>query len=232
MKTKLKKIFIDYIPMALTAVLIIVSAIINNQSFIKTLPTLVTLIVQLMSSRANRYAFLIGGTNAILYSIAPFSEGLYFSVMTCLCISSPIQYFSFFVWKRKKNAKDPQKTELRFLGIKKCIVAVAITVAVWVPFYWLSKSVFNGTLAVLDSFSFVWSITMSFLSAFRYIESQYLNILGCVIGIVTWTIICMENPNNLNYLVISYYNLIMVIKAVVNWTRQYINDKREKELCQ
>jgi len=103
MNIKLKKIFIDYIPMALTAVLIIVSAIINNQSFIKTLPTLVTLIVQLMSSRANRYAFLIGGTNAILYSIAPFSEGLYFSVMTCLCISSPIQYFSFFVWKRKKN---------------------------------------------------------------------------------------------------------------------------------
>ena len=48
--------------MLLTAILIIVFSIIRKQSFLKTLPTLVTLIVQLLLARANRFAFLLGGT--------------------------------------------------------------------------------------------------------------------------------------------------------------------------
>ena len=118
MNTKNRKIFIDYIPMALTAVLIITFAIINKQSFIMTLPTLVTLIVQIMVVRANRYAFLVGGTNALLYAIAPWTEKLYFSVVSCVCISAPIQYMSFFIWNKKKSKR---KFEHKLTIIKQII---------------------------------------------------------------------------------------------------------------
>lgn len=232
MKSKFKKIFIDYIPMALTAALIIASAIINKQTFIKTMPTLITLVVQIMVARANRYAFLVGGTNAILYSVAPWQEGLYFSVLSNIAISAPIQYMSFFIWNKKKSARDSKKTELKFLGLTKFIAVVAATFALWIPCYYLCKPFFSGALALLDSLAFVWGITVSILAAFRYIDSQYLNIFAVIVGIVMWVIVCIENPNNLNYLIISFYNLFMVIKAAVNWTKQYINDKREKELCQ
>jgi nicotinamide mononucleotide transporter PnuC len=215
--------------MALTAVLIVTFAIINKQSFIKTLPTLVTLGVQIMVVRASRYAFLVGGTNALLYAIAPWSEGLYFSVISCVCISAPIQYMSFFIWNKKKSRRNSRNTELKFLGLGKCILAVAVTLAVWFPCYWLLRPFFSGALALLDSLTFVLGITISLLSAFRYIDSQYLNIFSCCLAILTWTIVCIESPNNLNYLVISFYNLFMVAKAAINWTKQYKNDKREKE---
>lgn len=42
---KIKKLLIDYVPMACAAILIITFSIIKEQSFIKTLPTLVTLVV-------------------------------------------------------------------------------------------------------------------------------------------------------------------------------------------
>jgi len=230
MTEKTKKIFIDYIPMALTAALIIVFAFINKQSFIKTLPTLVTLAVQLMMTRANRFAFLVGGTNAILYSIAPWQEKLYFSVVSSLFISAPIQYFSFFNWRRKRRAANSRNTELKMLGTLKVICVIAATFAAWVPCYFLLRPFFSGPLAILDSLGFVWGIAVSLLSAFRYIDSQYLNIFGCTISIATWFIICLESPNNFNYLIISFYNLFMVTKAAINWTKQYRSDKKEKEI--
>ena len=216
--------------MALAAILIIVFAVINKQSFIKTLPTLVSLCVQLLMVRANRYAFLIGGTNALLYAIAPWSEGLYFSVISCTCISAPIQYMSFFIWNKKQNRKSVKNTELKILGFGKCLLVMAATFAVWVPCYLLLRPFFNGALAIFDSLAFVLGIATSLLAAFRYVDSQYINILGCMVGITTWTIVCISAPNNLNYLVISCYNLFMVIKAATSWTRQYVHSKKLKEM--
>ena len=169
MKSKFKKIFIDYIPMALTAALIIASAIINKQTFIKTMPTLITLVVQIMVARANRYAFLVGGTNAILYSVAPWQEGLYFSVLSNIAISAPIQYLSFIMWNKKKSKKDASKTQLRVLGPIQRIAIIVATLIAWIPFYFLCRSFFTGDLVVLDSLVFVWGITVALLAAFRYI---------------------------------------------------------------
>ena len=229
MKISLKKLFIDYIPMALAAILMITFAIINEQSFIKTLPTLVSLVVQILSIRANRYAFLIGGTNAMLYCVAAYQEGLYFSILSNILISTPLQYLSFIMWNKKKSAKDARKTQLRVLKPYSRIMIIVATLIAWIPFYFLCRSFFTGDLVVLDSLVFVWGITVALLAAFRYIDSQYLNLFPCAAGIYMWAVICISTPSNLNYLIISFYNLFMVSKASVNWTLQYLNDKKAEE---
>jgi len=60
---------LDYALMAAIAALIIVFAVLREQSFLKTLPTLITLVVLVLLANANRFAFLLGGTNALLYGI-------------------------------------------------------------------------------------------------------------------------------------------------------------------
>ena len=92
---KLKKLIDNYLLTLAAAVLIIVFAILREQSFLKTLPTLVTLVVQLLLVRANRYAILLGGTNALIYGAAYLSEGLYFSCISAVLMSAPLQYYSF-----------------------------------------------------------------------------------------------------------------------------------------
>ena len=84
MNIKMKRALIDYLPMALAAAMIITFAVWKEQTFFKTLPTLVTLAVQLLNVRVNRYAFLLGGINAVVYGIVYLTEGLYFSMISAL----------------------------------------------------------------------------------------------------------------------------------------------------
>ena len=54
----------------------------------KTLPTIVTLFVQLLMMSANRYAFLLGGCNSVIYGIVYFIEGVPFSGISALVLSA------------------------------------------------------------------------------------------------------------------------------------------------
>ena len=74
-----KKLLVDYLPMAVTGAFIIYFAITREQSFIKVLPTLITLVAQLLNAKANRLVFLVGGANTVLYGITYLFEHLYFS---------------------------------------------------------------------------------------------------------------------------------------------------------
>ena len=228
MRQNVKKLFIDYIPAILTATLIIVFSILRQQTFIKTLPTLVTLVVQILLSRANRFGFLLGGINAVIYGISYFDEGLYFSLVSALVISAPMQIYSFFNWSKKQIRAN--RTELKTLSLKMRIAMIALTLCAWLVMFLGLSRIFEGAqLSGFDSFSFVAGTVVTFLAAFRYIESQYLSAFSCCMAIIMWIIICIRNPSNINYLIISFYNLFMVLKAAINWTRQYMEDKKGKE---
>ena len=140
---KLKKLIDNYLLTLAAAVLIIVFAILREQSFLKTLPTLVTLVVQLLLVRANRYAFLLGGTNALIYGAAYLSEGLYFSCISAVLMSAPLQYYSFVVWSRRR---EKPVGGLRFLSPGKLLATVGATVAIWLVCYFamgISSSTFS-----------------------------------------------------------------------------------------
>ena len=228
MKLKKRNLFIDYIPMLLTAILIIVFSIMRKQTLLKTLPTLITLVVQLLLARANRFAFLLGGANALIYGISYLDEGLYFSMISAILISAPIQIYSFFNWSKKKTGAN--RTELKTLSPRMRIAVLIVTLAAWLTILFGFSGLFkNARLPAFDSFAFVAGTVVSVLAAFRFVESQYLSSFSCALHIVMWTIICTSNPSNINYLIISVYNLFMVVKAAINWTRLYIRDKKEKE---
>ena len=228
MRSNKKRLIIDYLPAMLTAVLIIVFSYLRQQTFIKTLPTLVTLVVQILLSYANRFGFLLGGINALVYGISYFDEGLYFSFVSAVLISAPIQIYSFLNWSKKQIKAN--RTELKLLSPKMRIAIIGGTVAAWLAvFFGLSGLFVTAQLPAFDSFSFVAGTVVSLLAAFRYVESQYLSAFSCCMAIIMWIIICTRNPSNVNYLIISVYNLFMILKAAINWTEQYIEDKKERE---
>lgn len=224
---KKTKLIFDYALMAAVAAMIIVFAILREQSFIKTLPTLITLVVQMLMVKANRFAFLLGGTNALLYGVANYTEGLYFSLASAVLISAPIQYYSFFSWS--KNSHGGQ-AELKFMK-KSCLAAViALSLAGWMGCYFGLSWLFEGqSYPLLDTYIFVMGITVSFLAAWRYIESQYLNIISTILGLGLWILLTLRDPSNFNYVIINVYNLYRIIQASVSWTKKYYQSKKEKE---
>lgn len=225
---KLRKWLIDYIPMGLTAFLILYFAITREQSFLKTLPTLITLIVQLLLVAANRYAFLLGGLNCALYGLAYWTEGLYFSTFYTLLASLPLQLFSFLNWKKHRDRRH--SAELKFLSAKQRLLTVLITLTGWAICYFFMAPLFKtANVPSLDTLSFVVGIIVSVLAAFRFIDSQYLNLVNCGAQVVIWVVLALSNPGNLNYVIISFYNLFRVAEAAILWTRQYLQAKKEKE---
>lgn len=220
-----RELIIDYIPAALAAVLIIVFAVLREQTLLKTLPTLITLVVMLMSVRANRFAFLVGAGNCILYTLAYVSEGIYFSAINAFLVSMPIQIFSFFVWSRHKDGKTRSRlTRMKWWQLLLSVVAIF---PAWAGCYFGLGAFFEGNMALLDSLIFVLGILISVLIAFRFIEGQYFNLLSCLLNLAMFVIICIESPGNINFLIISVYNLFRVCQAAVNWTSLYVRSKNE-----
>ena len=107
---KNKNIYLRYIPMSLAAAFLLFFAVKNAlypaegeeielwYHIFKTLPTIVTLFVQLLMMSANRYAFLLGGCNSVIYGIVYFMEGVPFSGISALVLSFLPQIYTFFNW--------------------------------------------------------------------------------------------------------------------------------------
>lgn len=221
---RMKKILMDYLPVFLAGVLIVCFAIHNAQSFIKTLPTLITLGVQLLMCRANRFGFLVGGFNAILYGVIYFGEGLYFSGINAALFSAPVQFFSFANWSKKQTGKN--HTALRTMRLRTWIIAMAAALTGWAITGLLLAPFFKDALLPgFDTFLFAWGLVYPVLASLRYVESQYMSAFAGLINIIMWSIICVEQPNNINYLIIGIYGLFMGIKTCVHWTKQYRQDQ-------
>lgn len=230
MKLKItkKELFIDYIPTILVGIMIIAFAIRNGQTVIKTLPTLITLVVLIMSVRANRYAFLVGASNCVLYTIAYMSEGVYFSAASAFLVSMPIQIFSFFVWSKHKSGKT--KSELIRMKWWQLLLSIVAIFPAWAGCYFGISGLIGGNEPLLDSLVFILGLLISALVAFRFIEGQYFNIVSCLIALAMWIAIFIEDPSNVNFVIISCYNLFRTVQAAINWTVLYLKRKNEKKI--
>ena len=77
-KEKRKIFWVDTLPMILAGAGILIFSMLNKQHPVKTLPTLISLAVMLLAARANRYSYLLGAMNVLLYTVGYFMEGLVF----------------------------------------------------------------------------------------------------------------------------------------------------------
>ena len=220
-----KKFWLEWVPIGICAVAILICAFVFGQKWYKVLPTLNTLIILLLSARVDRRSFLLGGINAAFYGIGYFTEGLYFSVINCLLVSMPLQLFSFFNWKKHS---DGASTKLRSLGWKGEIVVLSSTALGCLLCYWFLLPFFAGEKqAALDIFLFVIGLVITVLSMLRYVEAPYYNLISSVANLVMWMLICAGNIADLNYLIMATYSLFRVVQSVVTWTKQYQKGKKE-----
>ena len=196
----------------------------------KTLPSIITLFVQLMLIGANRYAFLLGGFNSVIYSIVYFIEGVPFSAISALVVSCLPQIYSFFNWS--KNSRKTGKVSLRWLPAKYRVLSVVAAMVIWsICYFWLSKYMVLK-IPFFDTIGFALGLVCAVLSAGRYIESQYISFVSCILSLIMWTILTVQNPSNINLAIICVYNLYCVGQAAVNWTLIYIKDKKAAEIVE
>lgn len=217
-KEKRKIFLVDTLPMILAGAGILIFSMLNKQHPVKTLPTLISLAVMLLAARANRYSYLLGAMNVLLYTVGYFMEGLVFSIVSAIFISFPMQMWTFFNWKRHTTGRQ---VHFKRLNPRQWALSLGGLGVLWGLCMLFLRPLFaSAAHPGLDALMFVIDIISTLLTALVFVESQYIKAAGTLVYLVMWGAIVLEHPENANYLIIGFYNVWRVFQCAIVWTKQ------------
>lgn len=227
MKAKTKKfVAFELIPVLVAFSLIAGLGAYYGQMLIKILPVCISLVVVLLSARANRYTFLLGAANSVLYMAGYFLEKLYGTVLSA-AFGAVLQLVSFFRWRSRAYGRATRFRKMRG-GVRAAFVA-AFAAAWGVAAFALGRA--GGNAVALDSLSLVLGFTLPVLIMFAYLEALPLQILNSALVVALWiSIIAQGNLANLTYLVSGVYGFYMTVRMVITWITLY-RAQRAEERC-
>ncbi len=210
---------VQFIPMAITAILILATGIIFKQPVFVMLPLFVSLVVNYLQSKVSRTAYLLGGLNSLIYAaIYFFFLKLYASAASAVLVSFTMQIATYILWKRKPAGKAT--VFKKFTGAQRAGLAV-IFVIVWLVVYFvISKTDANNSF--LDVTSTVFGTFVTIIIVFAYIEYAPLMIVSALLSLVLNCKIALEQPEYITYIIYSLYCLYCQIKACVNVRQLWI----------
>ena len=225
-----KKIFRDYVPMAITAIGILVCAIVFKQTFIKVLPLFFSLIIMLLNSRANRIGFLLGAANSGIYLIGYFLEGVY-GTMASTLFGIAMALIAYFRWKKDSYGKA---TIFRSFTAKQRVLGASFLILAWATSSIVLWKM-GGTAVVFDGLTLVLGIVVPILNVVAYIEAPVLNIISVTAQVILWIeVVCLDGKlANLTYLIYMVYALYMTTRTFLRWVAWYreqhsLDDKEER----
>jgi len=211
--------------MVLTAVLITIAGIYYKQHPLHILPLYVSLVIGALQAKANRFASLMGGINSVLYAIVYFYLGLYASALYAILFSCPVQLVTFVRWNQKKYGSS---TVFRKMTSKQRIV-VSVSFVFSVAAVMLVLNLLKSDYSFIDSLSSLMGILISFLTMFAFIEYTWLMLPSGIIGIFLNIATMKAHPQQLTYLIFSFYSLICVTRAFFMVLKLYKEQQLKKD---
>lgn len=215
-KEFLKDNLFVFICASITFVAILASAIIFKQNPIVTLPLFISLFVMFLNARVSRYAFLVGGLNSILYAVSYLFIGLYAMAINALVISFPLQIITFINWNKRTEGGI---TALKKMKWKWRILLSLAFVFAWVAMY-VIFSLAGSPYLVLDNTAALIGITVTVLSMLRFSEYAPLNLVSVAISLVTHTVVFLDDPSNITYVIYTLYSGICIVAAMIRMNKK------------
>ena len=199
-----------YILAAVTFVLITVTAIMFEQSFIRLLPLYASIIIRMLHSRANRYGYLFGGVNQLLYALTYLYYHLYSSMLYALLVSFPLQIVVFITWSRKSYKSSTEFKSLtprgRLWWLLSGIAAYAIYTLV------IINTQPDANQPLIDSASFMLGIVGSALTILSYREYTYLSVAHNILSLILYVSVAFTSPDIITYVIFTVYAVICSLK--------------------
>lgn len=229
MLTKIKQLYLkDKFMFALVSVVfvLIFSFGIKYESQLwRMIPLMVSLVVMLLQSNANRFAYLLGACNCVLYTASNYVVGLYATAASSLFMSLPLQVLTFLRWQ--KNAYKNSAKFKCLSGKQRVLVFGGLPVA-WGVVY-LIFSLFDSPYFLLDSTTTLVGIFATVLCILLYIEHSYLTIFNLVLQFVLYLKVLSDHPGQITYLVYNVYAIICVIRGYFRMRELYKEQQKEME---
>lgn len=201
------------IMLPITFLLILATGIIFKQELLAILPLFVSLGVMVLQARVNRYAWLVGSLNSLLYCYYYFSMGLMSNFLYALIISFPLQMITFFNWRKKTTDKV---TRLKKMSPRQRILAISAFLLAWWGIFFGISFFPNASYSILDTLTSVLGIAVTILTALRFSEYVFLQLVSGAINIVMYVAIIWDGElESITYLIYAIYCLVCIVLAAV-----------------
>jgi len=205
-----------------TFLLLVCAALVTGQKFLFMIPLFVSLFVMALQSEANRFGYLIGGINSLIYAAVYVFFGLYATAINCVIISFPLQILTFIFWNKRKYKKS---VLFKKMSAKTRLMLTVLFFAVWlVSFSILVKN--SSIYALLDSFTSVLGTIVSVLTLLAFIEYSYLALISCISGIALHVQLVVQDPSQLTYLIYACYSFYCTVFAFFTVRKLYAEQRK------
>ena len=208
----------------ITFILITATALIYSEDGFIIVPLYVSLAIMLLQSKANRYAFLLGGINSLLYAGVYAYTGLYAMAAYAALVSCPLQLVTFLNWSKRPYGNA---TVFKKLSLKNKVILFASFVVLWL-LMWAFFSLFHSAYLLFDNTVTLLGIASTVLCALSFVDYAYLQIAGVGISIVLYSQMLHTKPIQITYLIYSVFALVSSVKALGKMNRLYIEQKTEE----
>ena len=172
----------------------------------------------LLQSRVNRYAFIVGAINAILYAIAYMKMSLHATALYAILVSCPMQVMIFVNWSRYTNQRE---TKLRKMSVKSRVELFGGMLAGWLLLYMIFSG-WNSQYLLLDNSVAVLGTISTVLCALRFKEYTFLQILTNAISFTTYLMMVEAEPSRIIWVISSVNAIVCTWLA---WSN--MNEKEE-----
>lgn len=204
-----------------SVIAITVTGILFRQSLVRIFPLYISLIIDMLQSKASRYSYLLGGLNCIIYTVAYVSLGLYATAASTLLFSCPVQLVTFWRWSRRSYK---QSTEFRNLKPVHWLVGGIVFIICFITIQFVLK-VANSSYPTLDNLSTLISLVVSLLSLLSFREYSWLMPVTCLINLILYFVMAMDDLAQITYLIYAMNSMTCVIMQFFSVRKLYKEQK-------
>lgn len=231
-KNLIKENLIYIIIFILDLILICVNRAINgfgNILWVSDLSSFFGILNVIFTAKHTIFGLIFNLISTIFISVTSIYQKLWLNAVCCIFISVPSLLIGIIKWH--KNEKSGNGQNLNTLSKKSRIFAFVSFIIVSIIALLILKY-FNGNLYYLDAFYSISCVYGILLCSFAFIDQFKYFITSNVIGIVMYTILTIQNINNLPFLFTTIIYLIVNIMGYINWIKikkNIENNKRESK---
>lgn len=211
-KTKIASLLYE----AVVFLLMLAGILYYRPSVFSYIPLLVSVVVMLLQAKVNRYAFLLGAANSILYAVAYVKMSLFATALYALLVSCPLQVATFLNWKchtaKNKTALKHMANRRRLLLLFCMLGGFAILYAIFLAF--------DSQYLLLDNAITVLGIAASVLCLLRFSEYAFLQIATNGIMLVTFLLMLKTDPSRIIWAINSANAVISSCLALKNMKKE------------
>ena len=201
----------------ITYILIFAGGIYYKTPIYRLLPLFISVVVMILQSEADRFGYLLGSINALLYSIVYAGLGLYATAASAFFLSVPIQFMTFVNWKRHAFGKTVVFKKMTFCA--RILVGLGTAAVCAIVIFVLNLS--GSDYALFDTLASVLGILVSLLTMLGYIEYSYIWPVSSLTSLFLSAQVIMHEMSQMPYFVYALYSFYCVIAATLNVRKYY-----------